>query len=455
MRFLGSRHDRATKILDLSHLAGDPILQRMNLFADPDIMRKIFPVLMKLVDESFPKASLKEDMILDVSLKDNQIPNVLAVATLAVTLPHLRGLDLSGNKINDYDGLQPWRFRLRQLEKLYLAGNGVNALTDVKDTMTAWYPRLRVLSGVEVRTAEEVAHSQTALESLPAFFQDETNIAAQFLTTFFPLFDTDRIAALRSFYDEHSTFSLSVNAHKPRSAGDLGSNTWEPHIKSSRNLLKVTHLHTRHTRRYCGAPIQECWTRFPATRHPPLDRQPKDWLIECHPLQGLADWTGHTPGGLGGLIITVHGQFEESDVPGKPVVTRSFDRTFVLGPGAEPGQVRVTSDILLLREFHAFDAWCTSYDRDPPRKHPEIHPSSGIGEPAANKSEELLQQERAIIQFSLDTGLKAQLSHDCLMNNGWNFDVAAEDFKRLVLGNLLQEDMFNNLDAVKKIKGLA
>ena len=435
MQFLGSRYDATSKLLNLSALRQDQQLQALGVFASESVANKFFPVLMKLCDEIWPSVEKKAEAVLSLSLASNELAGVLPVSTLAATLPHIKHLDLSNNKINDYDGLKFWRWKFRELETLLLTENGVNNSRDLVVTMKKWYPKLLVLGGQTIRTPGEVEKEQNPLPQLPPFFRDESDIAAKFLTAFFPLFDSERSVALQKFYDLQSTFSYSANTQAKRPKDETTATTWDPLIKHSRNLLRITHLHSRETRRYLGKEIEVAWARFPRTRHPPLDQHPAEWLIECHPLAGLQDKVSNTPGGIGGLIISVHGFFHEfQEVSGKAGERRSFDRTFVLGPGSGVGGIRVISDILVLRTYGGFDAWNTSYNRSAVpslRRHPEIDPSSGIGDEAPGKSPEQLQKEVMAIEFSLETRLKLEFAVDCLQKNGWDMTKAYENAKDL------------------------
>ncbi|KAJ4173929.1 nuclear mRNA export, poly(A)+RNA binding protein [Fusarium falciforme] len=72
--------------------------------------------------------------------------------------------------------------------------------------------------------------------------------------------------------------------------------------------------------------------------------------MDCHPLQGLADPSGQSPGGVDGLIITVHGEFEEQD-PGTNVTgKRSFSVSSFLDLPSRVGESSVWSVTCCLLE---------------------------------------------------------------------------------------------------------
>ena len=453
---LARRYDPNLRLLNLSALKQDPDLQRLGVFANPGTESKFFPALMKICDDVWDSPAKKAEAVESVIVSNNQLSSVLDITTLAATLPSLRNLDLSDNLISDFDGLKFWRWKFRDLEQLILTNNPIDSALDFKQTITKWYPKLIQLNGVEVRTRKDVEKQHNPLPILPAYFQDEANIGAKFVTDFFPLFDVDRGTALRNFYDATSTFSVSVNTHAKRVQHEENqSSTWDQYIKKSRNLLKITHLPARQSRLFRGVQIQSVWEQMPKTKHPSLNQHPTDWLIECHPLPGLPDPTGEAPGGVGGLIIMVHGHFEEMHPQsGKTLDRRSFDRTFVLGAGAGVGGIRVVSDILVLRGPSGSEAWgVSSTFQDPtaapePRiPHPEVQPGSGIGEPAPGKSDIQVQQEALAIELSFKTSMRLEWAAKCLMENGWDIAKAFVNFQELVVKEQIPPEAFLTVKA--------
>ncbi|ERF72215.1 hypothetical protein EPUS_02102 [Endocarpon pusillum Z07020] len=447
---LAKRYDPSLKLLNLSALKQDPDLQQLGVFATPATESKFFPVLMKICDEVWDTPAKKAESVESITVSTNNLTTVLDITTLAATFPSLKNLDLSNNLIPDFEALKYWRWKFRDLEHLVLTNNPIGSLLDFKKTLMKWYPKLLKLNSAEVRTPKDVQNQQNPIQVLPPYFQDEAEIGAKFITDFFPLFDVNRDTALRNFYDAASTFSVSVNTHAKRvqheESNRSGPSNWDQYIRKSRNLLKITHLSARQSRLYRGAQIRTTWEQMPRTKHPSLNQHPADWLIECHPLPGLPDPNngGVLSGGVGGLIIMVHGNFEEMHPQtGKTIDRRSFDRTFVLGPGSGVGGIRVVSDILVLRGPGGSEAWgVSSTYQDPstiaaaltePRiPHPEVPPGSGIGEPRPGKSELQVQQEVLAIELSFKTSMKLEWAAKCLIENGWDVAKAWVNFQELV-----------------------
>ena len=447
---LNRRYDSELKLLNLSALGKDPELIEMGMFTSVSTESKFFPALMKVCDLIFASPQQKREAVVSVTLASNDLLDIKAVTSLSQTFPDLKNLDLSNNQLKDLRSLSGWRWKFRHLDHLVLAGNPIEAeLSTHKDEILKWYPALRILNGVQVRSEEAIVTAtkgRLPLPILPASFRDELSIAENFIKQFFPAFDTDRTGLVNGYYDAQSTFSLSVNTSAPRapdqSSGHekMKSLTWDAYIKKSRNLMKVTHLPTKMSRANTGADaIRDTWLSLPATSHPDLLAEPNKWLIECTSLPGLPDPTGQSPGGVGGLIVTVHGEFTEIDhATAQPTQSRSFDRTFVLGPGSGIGGIRVVSDMLTLRAWGGSAAWTPESES----QHATMTPSSpapsqpqasslpdAFGVAAPGKTEEQLAMENMVLELSRGTGMNVEYAALCLEQSGWTLESALSAFE--------------------------
>lgn len=445
---LGKRYYPDTKLLDLSKLGSDPDLQAMGIFNSTSTESKFFPALMKVWEMGFTSSAQRREAVESVSLADNQLANITIVTTLSQTVPDVKNLDLSNNKFKDANALSGWRWKFRNLEFLDLTGNPFSADPTFKDTMLKWYPKLQTLNNVQVRTPEEVAaQKKTPIPVQPPYFQDESQIAENFIRAFFLSYDNNRNDLLNGVYDKHSTFSMNVNTQAPK-AQQTETAGWDSYIKRSRNLLKINHLPARMSRAFVGVEkIREVWNSLPQTRHPDLAAHPDQYLIECHQVPGLPDITGQSPTGVGGLMVMVHGKFEES--VGDKVETRSFDRTFVLGPGNGVGGIRVINDILSYRAYGGNEAWIPESQiasqalapPAPPVAAPVASPSTtptvqpvlpdGYGASAPGKTDTQVQQELLVAQMSAKSGMTLQFSEMALSGNGWNPEAAWKNFEEL------------------------
>lgn len=414
---LGQRYLADRKLLKLDSLATDPELVALGMFENRDRALKTFKGLMAICDSKFQSSKEKREAIESMSVATNNIDDIVQVESLATTFPQLKHLDLSGNQIAKIEGLQRWRGKLRELETMYLTGNPIeSAEPNLQATLLQWFPNLQIINGVQVRTAEEVAAAKAAAGPKPIpqsgpDFRDVNGIGETFLLEFFAAFDSDRSGLASRLYDEGSQFSLAVDTHSVRDPGAPPPLPWKAYIPFSRNLSKITTQNARVQRLFKGANvIHELWAKLPPSRHPSIKDDMAKYIMDCHPLSGLADPTGQTPMGVDGLILTVHGEFEEYDAPSDSLGKRSFSRTFLLGPGL-PGKstIRVVSDMLSLRAFHPL---------------PNVH--GGDSQPAAP----LQAPNQAMLEeLCKRTGMTPEYSEMCLSQVGWDFDKALVMFE--------------------------
>jgi nuclear RNA export factor len=425
---LARRYDADLKLLNLSNLGADEELIKSGLFDLSSATSKLFPALMKVADEVFKSAQDKRDAIISVTLAGNSLPGIRTVTTLAQTFPDTKNIDLSNNQIADMRGLDGWRHKFKGLEHLVLTENPIEKLTpNYAEEILKWWPSLLQLNNVQVRTVEEIATKKemekqgiVPLPNAPARFEDEGQIAENFIKAFFPAYDTNRELAA-SWYDNNSSFSFSVNTSAPRAeSNQLTKQVWDSYIKSSRNLVKLNHLHAQKSRIYHGATIREHWASMPATKHPEFGSK---WLIETHSLPSLP---GDHIYGVGGLIVTVHGEFEEAGGP-----TRSFDRTFVLGPGGGPGGVKVINDALVLRAYGGNNAWAVEL--------PAIAPVAAIAEP----TEEIKQA--MMLELSNRTRMTLPYAQLALQEKGWNFEEGLAAFEAVKVSYFMKSLFYTQL----------
>jgi len=150
-------------------------------------------------------------------------------------------------------------------------------------------------------------------------------------------------------------------------------------------------------------------------------------MIEAHIQPGVPDPTGQSPNGVDGFMIVVHGEFDEVDAAtGQATKKRSFDRTFIIGPGG-PSGVRIVNDMLTIRAYGGaqafepenFEGWSndtqqTNNDLDATPQLP-----AGISVQMA---------EQMVAELSKRTNMTIQYSKMCLEQVAWSFDKALEAF---------------------------
>ncbi|KAI9701660.1 MAG: nuclear mRNA export, poly(A)+RNA binding protein [Bogoriella megaspora] len=428
--FLSRRYDPNLKLLNLSEIGQDQELRDKHMFETASATMKFIPALMKICDEIFQSADQKKEAVKSISLASNDLDSLNMVQGLAPTFPDLLNLDLSNNKLPNLASILPWKKKFQLLEQLILRGNPLEQESPgYAEQLTTWFPNLRILNNIQIRTDEQIARQQqVAPPVLGPNFQDESGVGAHFIKSFFLAFDTNRQALAHEFYDENSSFSLTVNASAPREAGQQSffkRQDWDPYMKASRNLKKVSHLNTRMGRQFTGpTDILNCWQSLPVTQHPDLESQQDRWLLECQILPGIPDPSGNIATGVDGLIITAHGEYDEPCVSaGGAKITRSFDRTFVLGPGG-PSGVRVVSDMLTVRAYGGYAGYKPANALEPAQQTNNTSAAPPLTLPTLNE-----EQSAMLAELARQTGMNLKYSQDCLEQSQWNFLAAMESFK--------------------------
>jgi nuclear RNA export factor len=438
-RVLENRYNFETKFLDLSALEKDEELNKHNIFAQTSTAHKAVRAMMKVLELSFDTEAERHAAITSVSLANNGFVDLTDVKDLSLTLPKLLNLDLSNNNFANLSALEIWRRRFYNLQHLILSGNPIEQnQPDYPTEIMKWYPNLRILNKLQVRTEEEVAN-KSKVTDLPfpiktALFQDEGGICENFVRTFFNGFDTDRAGLAAHYYDDKSDFSFAVNTQAPRDPAatqQTEKQEWDMYIKNSRNLKKISHLPARQNRHFRGPKaVADIFAALPKTKHPDLASEAKKWLIEAHIQPSVPDPTGQSPNGVDGFMITVHGEFDEIDsITGQAKKKRSFDRTFIIGPGGASG-VRIVNDMLTVRAYGGAQAFepdhLESWNNDTQQNN---HDFDAAPQLPAGLSVEMAEQMVAELQKR--TGLNVAYSKLCLEQVGWNFEKGLEAFNNV------------------------
>ncbi|ATY58676.1 mRNA export factor mex67 [Cordyceps militaris] len=417
---LGSRYFQANKLLKLDALSTDQELVRLGMFENAERALKTFKGLMVICDDLFKTAQEKRDAIESISVASNGIDDVTQVEIVANTFPELKNLDMSGNRIATIKAMERWKGKFKELKTLYMTGNPVEtADPSYQTTLLEWFPKLQDINGVHLRTAAQIAEREEALKpkAIPQSgpdFRDVNGIGEKFLLEFFGAYDNDRQGLITRLYDEDSQFSLAVDTNSVRDESAPTPLPWLAYLRFSRNLVKITHQNARATRLFKGASgIYDLWKLLPLTQHPNIKTDLSKYIMDCHPLPGLVDPSGQNPLGVDGLIITVHGEFDEYDQKSATTGKRSFSRTFVLGPGQPArGGIRVVSDILSLRAWNAL---------------PNVFNTNGTATaaPAAQAPD---QRAAMVAELCKQTGMTPQYSEMCLTQVDFVFDRALAIF---------------------------
>lgn len=429
---LERRYNLETKVLDLSALGQDEELNKNNIFDKSSTTRKIFPALMRVLELAFDTDAERHTAITGVSLANNGLVDLTDVTSLSLTLPKLQNLDLSNNAFKDLKALQNWRKRFYHLQHLILSGNPLEQNEpEFPAEIVKWYPNLRLLNNIQVRTEEEVAKkalpSDIPFPIRSALFQDEGGIAENFVRTFFAGFDSDRPQLANHYYDEQSDFSYAVNTLAPRDPEATeapGKQEWGDYIKNSRNLKKISQLPARQSRHFRGPKaVADAFATLPKTQHPDLAAEARKWLIEAHIQPGVPDPTGQSQAGVDGFMITVHGEFTELDSNKK----RSFDRTFIIGPGG-PSGVRVVNDLLTVRTYGGSQAFEPDHLDGAHAEAPSTTNNADTV-PQFPPGVTLKMAEQMVLELQKQTKMTIEYAKECLEQVGWDYQKGLQAFE--------------------------
>lgn len=416
---LATRYLTEDKLLKLDSLSQDQALVQMGFLESKDRAEKMIAVMMKICDDLFKTHKDKMENIHSISLANNGITSIQQVDAVADTFPDLLNLDLSGNSLAAAKDLAPWKGKFRKLHTLYIANNPLNvADPKTRAELVRYFPKLTDING-EQMTPEQLESLRNFVKPRPIpqhgpDFRDTNGLGEAFLVDLFALFDSDRLALLGKYYDDDSQFSLSLDTNAIRDKDGPAPMSWAAYLQRSRNLTRITTHSGRRMRLFVGREdILPIWNELPATTHPDIKTDTSKYIMDCHLLPGLADPLGQSPA-MDGMIILVHGQFEELDKSSGQRGLRSFSRSIVLGPG-KPGNnaIRVVSDMFSLRAYNAL---------------PNVLAAAAAPVVAAPAPDDAQIRQAKIAELCRLSGMNPQFSEMCLNDCNWDYDRAVAVF---------------------------
>ncbi|GAA5962102.1 hypothetical protein JCM3765_005521 [Sporobolomyces pararoseus] len=317
------------------------------------------------------------------------------------------------------------------------------------------------------------------LEIKGGFFESDgaRDFVGGFLAKFFAAFDSDRPSLLNA-YAPICSFSFHADTSHPSRARakKIGINgdkrfphqhklDWKNYLTSegSRNLMRVKQEAKRLvTLRVTPPTVISSITALPKTEHPLSD--PAKFVWDSWTMPNLL--APPAPGQEGETVIyaVVHGEYTE--FPSKGI--RSFSRTFVLAPAPpnSPAALAgwpcvILSDLLTIRGYSNLEF---SKPRPPPQPKvpkpiaqtsasgeiPQVvapaAPSNGVAQqPVEERAEGITDAQQSLIhQLQSVTNLTYPYAHLCLAQNGWDPNVALNQFKSLFTAGQIPAEGFIN-----------
>jgi nuclear RNA export factor len=135
-------------------------------------------------------------------------------------------------------------------------------------------------------------------------------------------------------------------------------------------------------------------------------------------MTGLPDPTGVSKAGVNGLCLVIHGEFYENPQTAVKRRLRSFDRTFILGPGgSSPEGIVIVSDLWTVRGYGGIKAFA-------PESTAPLTPEE--------------EQAAMVAEVQRQTGMNAQYAALCLEQTSWRLEAALESFQQ-AKGNIPPE----------------
>lgn len=150
--------------MNFSTIVNDEEVAKSGMFRQESTQKKFFPALMVICDEMLETREAKEAAIESVTLCGNSITNLNVVFDLCKTLNHIKNLDLSGNAFHSVNALKPWKGRFKKLEHLI-----IDPFSSIgwEEELTAWFPRLKILNGIQVRADKPAAGDASMITDAP------------------------------------------------------------------------------------------------------------------------------------------------------------------------------------------------------------------------------------------------------------------------------------------------
>ncbi|CAI5755942.1 unnamed protein product [Candida verbasci] len=457
-QFLKTRYNPEIKMLNLSNVKQDPALNTHGFFSSVSITAKFFPALFKVAND----LSLE---VISIDLSNNELSELNQLVSLPQSFPKLQNLSFQNNQFNRIKVFETWKNKLNNLRELIIFDNpiviNINTPQDINNLKLEFmklFPRLVVLNGEILRDEPKLNMNLTfPFDSNSMFFEndDSRNLATNFLANFFKLWDSNR-GDLMILYQNESQFSMQVDTSHPYLIDSNNSTDFGNYLSNSRNLTRVSGMNSRMNKLAIGQEaIFKSFQQLPKTQHE-LINKPNLFSVECYKFPS---------NNLNGLIITIHGIFEEigqpeleqsnNNIPSgprsryipqnkhkrHPLSKKCFDRTFTVIPDLQ-GSMIVASDLLLIRPYTSENAWEKSKEQPNITTQPQPVNTPSPAQQANIPSIENLPLEiknnlspmnqEILVKILIETKLTIQYALMLCEQSNWNYQLCMDNFKNSV-----------------------
>jgi hypothetical protein len=172
VEIIRERYNAQEKYLTFESLSTDQRMQASGLSKEPP--SKVFSALFVCCEKVFETHAKRKDMVVSVSLRNNNLRTVQPVIALSATFPQLKNLDLSNNQLGDVGDLKFWRNSFRSLEHLIVSGNPIDNNPQEKQKLMRWYRSMNMMNGEPIQpnamtldTANDINRAPSPAQALP------------------------------------------------------------------------------------------------------------------------------------------------------------------------------------------------------------------------------------------------------------------------------------------------
>ncbi|XP_025104123.1 nuclear RNA export factor 1-like isoform X1 [Pomacea canaliculata] len=421
---MSQRYDPSVKMLDLSFLYNDPGLVQQDIYLALN-RHCVMASAIKIIKENIPELA-------GLNLSNNRLLSLSSLQDLVSKAPCLISLNLSCNQLRDLTELE--KLKGWQLQELVLTGNVLcNTYRDKPAYISAVrkiFPKVTKLDGNDLPPpiTFDVERAVIPPSKGSYFVNDEIqDLVVKFLKEYYTLYDSDNRQPLIDAYHEHAVFSLTANYNE---TNDKQASLKE-YLLESRNSLRKKGSDQERARQM---------DRLLKRGRLPVVSQLYSLSRTTHDASSFIVDVNFVSSSL--LSFTVNGLFKETDNKADKPPIRAFSRVFVTVPAAAGG-ILVTNDMLTITNATPEQTQAafkntgptpssSPVSSNPPPINTLVPPPSTSGAsllPASVATPE--SQQQMILAFSQNSGMNVSFSQRCLVENGWNFEKAAEVFTTL------------------------